>query len=131
MGIGIYALAERRVGETWEIVEEPFEFDVHKNYVLYGILTNYDGEIEPIAPARGLPSDPSPGLAQMIKEGYYFGGPVSWLSVRELAEYAWGEKYTLGKRHDQWAQRFLLETVPALLCFGLPDDVRLVVWFDC
>jgi hypothetical protein len=89
VGCDIHALAEKRIGSSYEWLDmSPPVFDC-RDYGMFGFLAdvrNYYA-VPPIVPRRGLPGDLSSKAANYAESWGDDGHSHSWLSVQELSEF--------------------------------------------
>lgn len=122
MGTDIYVSYEVREGGRWveRTFQPPADWDrmtaeeldaylshpiqLGRSYALFAILADVRNGVgfagvrtgtgyRPISPPRGLPEDPSPEVRRAsLEDGEPWGYGHSWLTLRELLEYDWGQR---------------------------------------
>jgi hypothetical protein len=149
MGCDIHAIAEVRTAGRWTASDWTV-FD-GRNYGIFGFLAdvrNYS-ESPVIAEPRGLPDDVdmTDEQRQEWADGWYHS--ASWLTLAELLAYDydrvfWDRRITRGNNGAARAEEGEGEHLPLreflgewyftelqrLGALGVPEDVRLVFWFD-
>jgi hypothetical protein len=159
MGCDIHAYVEIRRDGTWHhfdekvfghggLTAEPFDW---RDYGLFGFLAdvrNYSRS-PVIAEPRGIPDDVSPEVLGEYDEWGVDAHTPTWLTAAELLAYDydavfWDRRVTKNGNGAALAEegegedrtlRDLLGTgyfgdLDQLAKLGMPDDVRVVFWFD-
>lgn len=96
MGCDIHMKVERRVNGKWDRVDGCTPYH-ERNYTVFSVLADVrnDGNVTPIAEARGLPADavrsePSPDEDGYDASAYEYGDhSFSWLTLDEVLAYPW------------------------------------------
>ena len=137
MGCDIHAHVEVKFRGQWVHYNAPH---VRRHYDLFAKLAGVrnDGEIEPIAPPRGLPVDIA-DLTRAIYEaegGAEYTHSASHITADEMRDVArWYDSLdhnrTQGGHHGfEGVFGYLNGNSIASLGDGLVEDARLVFWFD-
>lgn len=134
MGCDIHLYVEQRVGDHWEQIDRPADYDLGwRDYRQFAVLADVrngsHGTVTPSAFARrGLPED---GTMSTREQSDYWdsdGHSHTWMTLSELYSVDWDEYHQQpGYEKDglpylpRWARRHWPEPT---------DDVRFVFWFD-
>lgn len=107
MGADIYAYLEKHNSETneWEpigtklwvgdgTINVPEDLDIWRSYALFSILAGVRsrGDIKPIVKPRGLPSDCSSEIRQILEDDDRYA--LSYLRLDEILNFDWGQTTT-------------------------------------
>lgn len=89
MGCDIHLHVERKVGETWQQVDDKGGpgglWAPQRNYTLFGALADVrDHNIPVIIPPRGIPVDVSEGIAKLWQEQEHVAHTPHYYTVEEL-----------------------------------------------
>ena len=137
MGCDIHLYVEVKTKNGWELYAHP---NIRRNYSFFAKLANVqnNGNIKPIANARGLPKD----ISYLVQKEYEYDGSdahhASFITIDEIEKLQeWlNDKKPFG---DEWMandlEHGILRTYLNGNCFygKLPDwisDSRFVFWFD-
>lgn len=140
MGCDIHEFVEIKVNGQWVYAGKII---IYRDYALFGVLAGVrDHDIDPVAEAKGIPSDMSKGLIFILGRGKFN-------TVEEIEQNIQYDDYHshsyLSMEEIYDAQEIYQEYLKGEDCSGIPEqliklgelkqhpfveDVRFVFWFD-
>lgn len=120
----------------FETSEVRNKYWIDRNYLLFAILANVRNQynIQPISQPKGLPKDVSHEVKKQNDEENGDAHTRSWLTLKELLEYDWQQKYEDDNNEifplEAMVIPFVNEFIPRLSEIDEPENVRMVFWFD-
>lgn len=112
-----------------------FNLQLNRNYALFGVLAGVRWNDAPVIhPPRGVPDDASDKYRLIVAEWAEDAHTHSWATVAELLAYKWGRKrsyYTEKREPLRVICREFMGVLERLKAAGTPEDMRVVLFFDC
>lgn len=140
MSTMIHSYVERRNIETleWEYIDGENPFTSRGDYEVYSFLAdirNYNRCI-PIDDPRYLPDNMSDDLYKIYYEGRDDNYSESYINLDELLRFNYEKPCRIGEDHEvvptykEFLGKDFFNELEHLKTLGLPDDIRIIFWFD-